>query len=169
MTFREQLVKLKACNEAKEWVGDKTIEQAWKTCQNPHWMIWVLNKTDLDLIDPLCDIVESVLNKLDKETKQVCLNAISATKRRASEDELSAAANAIDDSGNSCIHLACSCLARYAQGRHASYAATVITYSASYVDGLFYDREKWGKKQCNIFRKYFTITQVQEALNKLVA
>ncbi len=150
MTFREQLKKL---------------EQAWKTCKNPHWMIWVLTKTDLDLIDPLCTMVENVL--LDKET--VCLNAIAAARRRAPEDELKDVYIAIDASGTSYLHVAAGCLARYAINRHAAYASCIPTYAASYVDGMFYDKEKWGKKQCNILRKYITVDQVKEAFNKLVS
>jgi hypothetical protein len=97
MTFREQLVKLRACSEAKDWVGDKSTEEAWKTCENPQWMLWILTKTELDIIDPLCDIAEGVLHLVQKDSQLSCIAAISAARRRANKDELKAARDAADD------------------------------------------------------------------------
>ncbi len=45
MTFREKLVELGACESAREWVGDRTLEQAWAECVEPEWLIWLARKT----------------------------------------------------------------------------------------------------------------------------
>lgn len=41
MTFREQLIQMEACPEAVEWVGNKTLEEAWAECGRFDWMWWV--------------------------------------------------------------------------------------------------------------------------------
>ena len=46
MTFREQLVEMDACAEAVEWVGDKTLAEAWATCERADWMLWLVSKID---------------------------------------------------------------------------------------------------------------------------
>lgn len=44
MTFREWLIKHQACEEAREWVGDKTVEQAWAECPRDDWMVWLVDE-----------------------------------------------------------------------------------------------------------------------------
>jgi len=183
MKFRDKLVKLEACSESLKWVKNKTIEEAWETCENSDWMIWVLSQTDLDLIDPLCDMVERVSHLVpEKVPEQVCLNAIAAARRRAPKEELYSAARAAhDDSVSpSYLHFAAGCLARYAAFIYdtgafcyASSASDIVSdalnaaaNAARYADGIQYGQER--KKQCDILRKYFTIEQVQKAFNKLV-
>jgi hypothetical protein len=41
MTFREELVEQKACSEALDWVGDKTLIEAWEQCEQAQWMLWL--------------------------------------------------------------------------------------------------------------------------------
>jgi len=42
MSFKQQLIKMKACKEAIDWVEDRTIQQAWKDCSHGDWMLWLL-------------------------------------------------------------------------------------------------------------------------------
>jgi len=216
MTFRDQLEKLKACPESLEWVKGKTIEEAWETCKNSKWMIWVLTQTDLDLIDPICDMAESVLHLVPEDNRLVCSNAISAARSRASKDELNtadaavwAAAN-VASYANAASYAAAHWAAAYAIAMFAaaadtdvadadvSDAAVAVADSAAdaFADAAYYtayasrtvnydyfsraDYEdadnaarsalrKEQNKQCDIFRKYFTIDQIREAFNKLVA
>jgi len=44
MRFEELLASKGACYEARQWVGNKTIEQAWAECERADWMIWLLGK-----------------------------------------------------------------------------------------------------------------------------
>ena len=46
MTFRERLFEMGACSEAVEWVGDKTLAEAWVTCERADWMLWLVSKID---------------------------------------------------------------------------------------------------------------------------
>jgi len=49
MTFKELLIKLDACERAKEWVGDMTIEELVATCDRGDWGLWLAKKVDVDL------------------------------------------------------------------------------------------------------------------------
>ncbi len=190
MTFRDQLEKIKACPESLIWVKDKTIEEAWKTCKNSNWMLWILSKTGLDLATPICDIAEEVLHVVPEESQLACIWAISAARRRASKDELDAAYEAAYEA-DGCCSIAYN--ASHASNA-AAYAITASTYAVdafrttvavhaaryaqyaamSAASAVYYARgsaacRKEEKKQCDILRKHFTIDQVREAFNKLVA
>ena len=38
--MKELLKKLNACQPAREWADDKTIEEIWATCYRGDWMLW---------------------------------------------------------------------------------------------------------------------------------
>lgn len=42
--MKELLIKLNACHKAIEWVGDKSLEEAWNTCHRGDWMLWLYHK-----------------------------------------------------------------------------------------------------------------------------
>ena len=46
MTFRERLIEMGACSEAVDWVGDKTLAEAWATCERADWMLWLVTRID---------------------------------------------------------------------------------------------------------------------------
>jgi len=49
MTFKELLIKLNACEEAREWAGDMPIEEIVSTCRRGDWLLWLAEKVDVDL------------------------------------------------------------------------------------------------------------------------
>lgn len=58
MTFCEQLARLSACEEAREWVGDREIEAAWSECERGDWMMWLAGCVGVDrvlVVDAACD------------------------------------------------------------------------------------------------------------------
>ncbi len=181
MTFRDQLDRLEACPESLEWVQDKTIEEAWETCKNTEWMLWFLTRTDWDLIDPVCDMVERVLYLVPEDIKLVCSNAISVARRRGNIYELANVWSAAKATAvNAAPAASAAAYAAYYTARiHAAYdaaAAAATCYAAtSYASNTIYyargydDYKEEKEKQCDILRKYFTIDQIKEALNKLVA
>ncbi len=185
MTFKDQLEKLNACNQSLEWIKDKTIEEAWKTCKNPNWMLWILTKTDLNLADPICDMAERVLYLVPEDIQLACIWALSAIKRRANIDELDAAfyaANvaAFTARGTAALAAAAASYAAYAYATNTAYyytdSALASANAANYyadadadADAAFTDYRKEEKNQCDILREYFTLEQVKEAFNKLVA
>jgi hypothetical protein len=46
MNFKEFLISINACDEAREWVGDKTIKEAWEQCERGDWMLWLFRRAD---------------------------------------------------------------------------------------------------------------------------
>jgi len=44
--MKDLLIKLNACQEAKDWVGNKTWEEAYETCPRGDWMLWLFSKTN---------------------------------------------------------------------------------------------------------------------------
>jgi hypothetical protein len=200
--LRDQLEKLRACPESLEWIKNKSLEEAWTTCKNTQWMLWFLAKTDLDLINPICDMAERVLHLVPEDCQAVCRRAISAARSRAKRDELNAASDAAyadaTDAADA-VHTADTAYACadsistdaaayyattssiYAAANAANYSATLIvnyavrtatsarSAAADAGDDYFATEKEEQKKQCDILRKYITIEQVREALNKLVS
>ena len=46
--MKDILLKLKACEEAVEWAGDKTAEEIIDTCHRGDWLLWLANKLKVD-------------------------------------------------------------------------------------------------------------------------
>jgi len=44
MSFKQQLIKLNVCQDAIDWVEDRTIQQAWNDCRRGNWMLWLLEE-----------------------------------------------------------------------------------------------------------------------------
>ena len=42
MKANELLEKIGACDEAIEWAGSRTIEEAWRECERSDWMLWLV-------------------------------------------------------------------------------------------------------------------------------
>jgi hypothetical protein len=49
MTFKELLIQLDACSTAREWAGDMPIEEVVATCDRGDWLLWLVQKVDVDL------------------------------------------------------------------------------------------------------------------------
>jgi hypothetical protein len=43
-TLKEKLSSLGACQEALDWVGDRSAARAWRECPNGQWMMWLIQK-----------------------------------------------------------------------------------------------------------------------------
>lgn len=44
MRYAKDLRKLGACHDAIEWLGDRSIEEAWPVCERADWMLWLIGK-----------------------------------------------------------------------------------------------------------------------------
>ena len=94
--MQELLIKLKACLEAREWVGDKTIEQIVEQCHRGDWLLWLAEKVDIGL-QPLtlakghCANTVRHLMKDERSINAIDV-AITFGEGKASREELSSAA-----------------------------------------------------------------------------
>ena len=61
MTFKQLLRELDACQEAIDWVEDKTIEQAVEQCDRGDWFRWLASKIEVDF--NIVSDVNDILNK----------------------------------------------------------------------------------------------------------
>lgn len=67
--FLDRLSKLDACPEACDWVGSRSLEDAWAECPRGDWMIWGAMRmagrpgwsSAQEVVEVLCDIVEPAL------------------------------------------------------------------------------------------------------------
>lgn len=100
--MKELLKKFNACQEAVDWVGDKTLEEAWNTCHRGDWMLWLYKKMypenirELTLAKGHCANTVRHLMKDEQSVKAVDA-AIAFGEGRISREELDAAADAAYD------------------------------------------------------------------------
>ena len=143
MNAKAKLQQLGACTDAIDWIGDRTIEQAWRECRRSDWMLWLLRLVAPN--DHRCrlaaaDFAERVWNLIDNEpARRTAAWAIGAA-RRGDANEMMAAATAS--------------ASFYAASDAASYAATYAAERAA---------------QADILRGYFTPREIAKLLDAAIA
>jgi hypothetical protein len=141
MNFQDQLKKLDACGAAREWVGDKTLEEAWSTCTEHEWMFWLAGRTvdSWPIVEVAYRIAESVLG-LVPEGEDRPAKAIEASRRWVAdptEENASAtlaasrAAHAASDAASSYVSLAASAAYYSARAAYAAYYSARAAYAAA--------------------------------------
>ena len=161
MTFKKQLQKMEACQEAIEWVGDRTPEQAWEECERGDWMLWFAQKMGVEL-QPLtlakARCAKLVIHLMKDERSR---NAVEVAERfglgKATREELDVAADAAADAA----------YAAYTADAYAAYAYAYAVYAAADADAAAADvayavaaayanREETLKKCADICRETLT-------------
>jgi hypothetical protein len=122
-TLKQNLIKLNACSESIEWVGDMILKEAWKKCENGSWMLWLAFKMkdkpgwsdikQITLAKVKCARLVQHLMKDERSLKALDI-AEKWAKNEATDKELKAAAAA------------------------AAYAADVTAYAAAAADVTAY-------------------------------
>jgi hypothetical protein len=98
--MKKLLIKLRGCSEAREWAGDKTIEEIVEQCHRGDWLLWLAAKIDIGL-QPLtlakghCANTVRHLMKDERSIKAVD-TAIAFGEGKATREELDKAADAAD-------------------------------------------------------------------------
>lgn len=97
--MKDLLLKLNACQEAINWVGEKSLQEAWDTCPRGDWMLWLYqrmypnNLKELTLAKGHCaNTVRHLMN--NKRSLRAVDVAIAFGEGRATRDELDASAEA---------------------------------------------------------------------------
>ena len=158
-SFVTHLKKIKACEEAVEWVESHggTPAECWNDCERGDWMAWLAAKTKSitrrQLVGALADCAALSLKYYEAEypeDKRVreCINTCRRyAKGEATDEELKEAA-----------------YTAYAAATAAAYTATAAAYAAAYAaNAAAYAayaayaaaRIKTLKRCANIFRKHF--------------
>ena len=121
--MKELLNKLKACQDAMEWAGDKSWQEIYNTCHRGDWLLWLFKRTNPDDLQLLtlakghCANTVRHLMKDERSIKAVDA-AIAYGEGKISREELDAAASAA--------------YAAYADAASAAYADAAAAYDAAY-------------------------------------
>ena len=160
--MKELLLKLRACEEAVEWAGDKKAEEVIATCHRGDWLLWLAYKLEVDdrplaLAKGHCANTVRHLMKDDRSIKAVDA-AIAYGNGEISKEELKDAAlaayyAAYSDSSYA-AYAAAYYAASYAAYYAASYAASAYASYAAYYASAAADRKSNELETADICRKY---------------
>ena len=96
--MKKLLRKLSACQDAREWAGDKTWKEVYDTCHRGDWLLWLHYKTNVKdlqartLAKGHCANTVRHLMKDERSIKAVDA-AIAFGEGKINRDELNAAAD----------------------------------------------------------------------------
>jgi hypothetical protein len=146
-TFKDELIKLDACKDAIEWVGDKSVAEAWSECKRSDWMLWFLAKADIKVPDKSLRLIAvrcaREVQHLMKDQRSI--DALDVAERHANgeatDEELTAAWAAAWD-------------ARDAAWDAAGDAARAAARDAAWDAAGAAARDAAGAKQADIIREF---------------
>mgnify|MGYP001466405551 CR=1 FL=1 len=169
-TFKELLEYLNACEDAKEWAGDKTIEQVLDICHRGDWLLWLASRIDipikkLTLAKVKCARTVEPLMRDERSLKTLYM-AESFANGEATYDELINAADAAADAAYAAAYAAYDDAAAAA---YAAYAAAYASYDAYYdayaSASAAYAAEAASGKRANLL---LTANIVRETIGNLI-
>ena len=140
-TFAEQLVVLRACPEARQWVGDKRLDVAWTECPRGDWLLWLAERVGVDrrtLVLAACDCARTVLHlvRADEDRPRLAIETAERWARgEATLEEVRAAdadAYAAYDAAYAGAAAAAAAAAAYAADDDAAAAAAASAAAAAY-------------------------------------
>jgi hypothetical protein len=148
--MKDLLLKLKACEEAVEWAGDKTAEEVIATCYRGDWLLWLAYKLKvgnrpLTLAKGHCANTVRHLMKDERSIKAVDA-AIAYGNGEISKEELK---NAAYDASYSASYAATA-----AYSAAASSAATAAYSAAAYSAASDTEKALNQIETADICRKY---------------
>ena len=172
----EQLINklnsLHACISSIEWLEDRNAEQMWNDCHRGDWMLWLLQKLDLDnrkltLCKGKC--AETVKHLMKDERS---INAVEVAIRygysEATDEELTAATAAAAYAAAAATayaaYAAAAATAAYtAAAADAAAAAATAAYTAAAADAA---RKANQQQTSEIIRSIVTYDELLTLLNK---
>jgi len=155
--MKELLIRLEACDPAKEWAANKSWEEVYNTCHRYDWLLWLhirTNNEDLQVRTLAKGHCANTVRHLmqDERSLKAVDTAIAFGEGRATRAELySAAADA------SRAAAATNAVARSAYARSAAYSAYAAAEAAEASEAAYYARMKNEKETADIVRKYIPI------------
>jgi len=124
MTFRDLLVNLRACEDAKNWAKEMTIEEIVNTCHRGDWLLWLAKKIDLPIKPITLAKVRCAKTVIHLIGYPSSLKALEVAEKFALTDEVS-----LDDLRNAYAAAAAAADAAYAAA-YAAYAAAAAAAAA---------------------------------------
>ena len=137
MKLSTQLKEFHACPEGYEWAKDKTIEEAWSTCERGDWMLWYAAKINIDrrlLVRAACACARLALKSVPEgeDRPRIAIETAEAwTEGKASLKDVRTAAFAANAANAAYAAYAARAAAKAADVAHAAaYAAADAAYAA---------------------------------------
>jgi len=175
-TFKDLLLKLDACQEARDWAADKSWEEVYNTCHRGDWLLWLFKNTnpnDLQLLTLAKGHCANTVRHLmeDERSLQAVDAAIAFGEGKISREELDAAAAAASAAASAAAYIPAAAYAAYADYAAAAYAASIAAAyssstayisaasaaSAAYADYAASARQENLQLTADICRKYLPI------------
>jgi len=168
MNLREQLRAMDACREAVEWVGDRTLAQAWAECPRGDWMAWFTRRLHLDSRAAAADMAERVWHLVPADAQLACAWAIDAARRGADADEMqaAAAAAAVAAAAWDAAYAAWAAAAAATAWDVADAAADAAAWAAAWAADAAVAGARTAERaaQADIMREHFTYDQIAKAM-----
>ena len=135
MKIIDQIKHFEPCVEAVEWLGDKTFDEAWATCERGDWMLWAYARLYYDrnreLVGCVAECVATIQHLM---TDQRSVDVLKACKKYAngeiSKEELLSYAIASYEAAEANADINAHAAAAY-QAAHAAVNVHSATYAAS--------------------------------------
>jgi hypothetical protein len=159
--MKDLLIKLNACNEAKEWAENKSWEEIYNTCHRGDWLLWLFKKTnpdDLQLLTLTKGHCANTVRHLmkDKISIKAVDTAIAFGEGKATRDELDVAAAYVAAYAAAAYAAYAAAAADAAAYAAAAEAADAAAYAAAYAAAAEAKKENQ-QLTSDICRKYLPI------------
>jgi hypothetical protein len=163
-TLRRLLIRLQACREAIDWLGDRDLHTAIAECEHADWMLWLaaqmINRkgwlTHQEVVWLACQCARTALRHIPKgeDRPRIAIETAERwTQGKASIKEVREAVSA----AYAAAHAAEAASAAYAASAaaHAAYAVSAARYAADAVSAARYAAEAAAHRDmCAIIRRY---------------
>jgi len=169
MDFIDKLENMHACKGACEWVGGKSLSEAWETCERGDWMLWLAVAVGVDrkkVVLAACECARLSLRYIPEgETRP--LKAIQVAEAWVNGE---ASLEEVEQAGDAAYAVSVS--AAYAAfavvdvAGDASYAAASASSASSAYAASYASDSAWKStmKQCaDIVRKRILVEDIEEA------
>lgn len=80
----DELIRYVPCPEARVWLGDMTPREAWRTCEEPGWMLWAAIRIGVDIQPALFKCITSTARLLQRS---IATHRIIADMKRLSKED----------------------------------------------------------------------------------
>jgi hypothetical protein len=135
----DELREMGACEEGLEWVGDRTLAEAWRDCPRSDWMFWLIGACGGNVAET-ADCATQLAHAMT-EASRAAPAAVAEQVART----VSAASQVAADARAACNARAAACAASRvaAYGRDVAYA---IAYASADDEGVY---DAWDFCQCS--------------------
>ena len=156
------LQKYNACKEAVDWIGDRSLEQAWKDCPRGDWLLWLAGRVEIDrklLVLAACKCARTVLQYVPKSEEHLLKGFETAEAWCEGKATL-------EDVRRTSYVTAYATDATYSAAAAAD-VAYAVSYSADAADAASNAREKNQLETANLIREMISWDAISKATEKL--